>query len=419
MNTLKFGNGEWYGKKDTILAYNDENSNFKPLPFSFDRASSATVVNKDGLIETVGSGEPRIDYSDDAKGALKLEPSRTNTITYSNDFSQSGWDNAAYPVTITSNSIISPDGSLNANLIAPSSGNSRHAIRNLSTSAVSGTIYTLSAFVKKGGSRYIVFGDAGDSLWRVVTFDLDNGVITNEYNSSGTITAYENGWYRITCVITRTNSGTIQFSLGASETSSNSGLPSFDNTSLTVYAYGCQIESNSSYATSYIPTSGGVVTRVADVCNNGGNDQVINSTEGVLYGEVKYLSNDIGSGKYSPISISGGTTNFVTFRHQGGVSNRLSIFIYVNNVEKFVFVTSAYNLNNYVKIAVLYSSNGSKVFINGTVAYTDTINSSFPSNTLTEVEGFQGGDYFKGNVKEIKLYNTALTDQELINLTTI
>ena len=34
-NTLKFGNGEWYGKKDTILAYNDENSNFKPLPFSF------------------------------------------------------------------------------------------------------------------------------------------------------------------------------------------------------------------------------------------------------------------------------------------------------------------------------------------------------------------------------------------------
>ena len=38
MNTLKFGNGEWYGKKDTILAYNDENSNFKPLPFRFDRA---------------------------------------------------------------------------------------------------------------------------------------------------------------------------------------------------------------------------------------------------------------------------------------------------------------------------------------------------------------------------------------------
>ena len=38
----------------------------------------ATRVNKDGLIETVGSGEPRIDYKDDSKGALLLEPSRTN-----------------------------------------------------------------------------------------------------------------------------------------------------------------------------------------------------------------------------------------------------------------------------------------------------------------------------------------------------
>ena len=61
-NTLKFGNGEWYGKKDTILAYNDENSNYKPLPFDFSRASNATVVNKAGLIETVGSGEPRVDF---------------------------------------------------------------------------------------------------------------------------------------------------------------------------------------------------------------------------------------------------------------------------------------------------------------------------------------------------------------------
>ncbi len=78
-NTLKFGNGEWYGKKDTILAYNDENSNYKPLPFNFSRASNATVINKDGLIEEVGSGQPRVDYKDDSKGALLLEPSRTNS----------------------------------------------------------------------------------------------------------------------------------------------------------------------------------------------------------------------------------------------------------------------------------------------------------------------------------------------------
>ena len=84
MNTLKFGNGEWYGKEGTILAYNDENNNYKPLPFNFDRASSATRVNKQGLIETVGADQPRIDYLNDSNGALLLEPSRTNLIPYSN-----------------------------------------------------------------------------------------------------------------------------------------------------------------------------------------------------------------------------------------------------------------------------------------------------------------------------------------------
>jgi hypothetical protein len=32
-NTLKLGNGKWATGKDTVLAFNDENNNFKPLPF--------------------------------------------------------------------------------------------------------------------------------------------------------------------------------------------------------------------------------------------------------------------------------------------------------------------------------------------------------------------------------------------------
>ena len=79
-NTLKFGNGQWATKEGSTLAYNDENNNFKPLPFNFERGSSATVVNKDGLIETVGSDMPRIDYKDDSEGALLLEPQRTNYV---------------------------------------------------------------------------------------------------------------------------------------------------------------------------------------------------------------------------------------------------------------------------------------------------------------------------------------------------
>ena len=89
--TLKLGNGEWATKENSLLSYNDENGNYKPLPFDFTRASSATVVNKAGLIETVQSGIPRIDFLGNTNGALKLEPQRTNLITQSEAFGNTYW----------------------------------------------------------------------------------------------------------------------------------------------------------------------------------------------------------------------------------------------------------------------------------------------------------------------------------------
>ena len=90
-NTLKFGNENWATKKDSILAYNDENANFKPLPFATSRASTATRVNKLGLIEKVAVGIPRVDYLGNTKGALLLEPQSRNLISRSEAFASSYW----------------------------------------------------------------------------------------------------------------------------------------------------------------------------------------------------------------------------------------------------------------------------------------------------------------------------------------
>ena len=108
-NTFKFGNGNWAVKDGYALAYNDENNNFKPLPFDFTRSSSATRVNKQGLIETVGKNKPRIDFTDNTSGHLLLEPSRTNLAQRSEEFDNSYW--TKNNLTITSNEIVSPDGS--------------------------------------------------------------------------------------------------------------------------------------------------------------------------------------------------------------------------------------------------------------------------------------------------------------------
>ena len=124
---LKFGNGTWATKKGSTLAYNDENNNYKPLPFSFTRDSIATRVNKEGLIEVVSNDVPRIDYTDSADGVLLLEPSRTNKATYSEDFSQSFWTKSNANVV---SGFASPDGNNNAYKLVEDATNSSHFIRS-------------------------------------------------------------------------------------------------------------------------------------------------------------------------------------------------------------------------------------------------------------------------------------------------
>ena len=268
MNTLKFGNGEWYGKKDTILAYNDENSNYKPLPFDFSRASSATVVNKDGLIETVGSGQPRIDYKDNSKGALLLEPQRSNYQPYSTVFSSWG----VVDVTVGLNYGLSPDGFNNSVLITEGTGSTQHRI--LKGSPASSGIYTLSCFVKNKVGNRQAYIDMG-AVTGFFNFDTET-----MFSAAGTtsVESWSNGWYRIS-ITSNTNVTPIVNYLGTGK--NNSETFQGDGSSAIEF-FAPQLEQGS-YATSYIPTQGSAVTRVADSCINAGNDQVINSTEGVLY----------------------------------------------------------------------------------------------------------------------------------------
>ena len=85
--------------------------------FAFTRATKATRINSLGLIEEVDSGKNRLNY-DLLDGKvygcphLLLEPARTNLVKYSESFSQSYW--VKEKTSITSNVVISPDGTLNA-----------------------------------------------------------------------------------------------------------------------------------------------------------------------------------------------------------------------------------------------------------------------------------------------------------------
>ena len=408
-NTLKFGNGNWATKDGSTLAYNDE-SGFNPLPFDFTRASSATVVNKNGLIEEVASGIPRIDFLGNTKGALLLEPQRTNVIPRSEDI-DIGW--SKLNVTVANNQTVSPDGTLNAALSTVTSTNGQHASYDtLSSFVTSGQPYYISCFVKKSNTRYIRLneGYTGDQLY----YDFDNNIATLGGGASDEIVEdFGNGWFRIgfKFVPTTVNS---QFALYLNDNSNNN---SYAGSGEDVYIYGAQLEAGS-YATSYIPTSGSPVTRQEDVCGNGANSEVINSTEGVLYAEMAALADE---GGVRAVSLNNGSTlNRISIRYNS-TSNQIQ---YQYTVGGSVQASITYNVTDVTanhKIAVRWAVNDFKLFIDGVLRGTDVSGNVISSGTLTtlDINGSSVYDHMYAKIKDIRVFTTALTDAELQALTTI
>ena len=405
---LKFGNGTWATKKGSTLAYNDENNNYKPLPFSFTRDSIATRVNKEGLIEVVGNNIPRIDYKDSADGVLLLEPSRTNLISYSEDFSQSYWTKSGS--SILSNNAISPDGSLNASKLVENTSNSAHRIFNGSGLSVSGNV-SMSVFAKKGGRNFIRL--TNNNIVGAF-FDLNNGVVLGV--SSG-ITAkiedFGNDWYR--CSITQTGVANERLIVYLS----NNGIDTTyqgDGTS-GVYICGAMLEEGS-YPTSYIPTSGSTVQRAAETANGSGNSEVFNDSEGVLFADISALA-DNDSGRF--ISLSDGSNNNRILIGYLGSNNTLRSEIYVGGGS--AQATLDLNLNSQktiVKTALKYKQNDFALWVNGFKVAVDTNGNTFSNGILTQLDfdsALLSQQPFYGKTKELGYYDEIPTDEELEYMT--
>jgi hypothetical protein len=406
--TLKFGNGTWATKKGSTLAYNDENNNYKPLPFDFSRGSSATRVNKDGLIETVGSGQPRIDYKDNTKGALLLEPTRTNRVTYSEDFSNSVWSTWQSTKTLSNN--INPKGTNGYYEISHTGSSSNNPNTRLTNVSLNGS-YTLSFFIKINQSRYISLSieDYNGDRARVY-FDTINKTFTTISNVGSPITntsysEFSNGWIKISLSVNLLNAVYNEVGIGIYNPSGS--FPSASGEVISVF--GAQLEQGS-YPTSYIPTSGQAngVTRLADSCSQTPPDGVIGQTEGTVYMDFIAQNSNGQSQSHFWLGASGneiglyGGSQFI-FYSSGGVS------INGGNI-----VTG-----QRYKVAFGYKANDYVAYVNGNQVGTDT------SATVPTMSGLALNSYFNGtevqkkNTTDFKLYNTRLTNSELQALTTI
>lgn len=413
--TFKFGNKNWAVKEDYVLAYNDENNNFKPLPFDFTRATTATYVDSDGLIKTANSGYARIDYKDNTDGHLLLEPSRTNLITDSNDP-----DSGGSRTSKTGTAIKFADGitDVQSDKTIRSSGTPYTYYNNITLA--SNTAYTFSVFVRKTDSNplnvnHVKLATTNRFPANDTIFSLDNGTIVSTEHDNATITAYNDGWYRISITEVSTSAGQGFNFIVYPSTDSNGTTASITATGQEIlYTNGYQLEAGS-YLTSYIPTEGSSVTRNADIIEQSGfQGKVMNATQGTIF---IHFNNPIEDGD---------NNDFHMFRSAGGsgIENgflfRLNTGTGVDILERVLNSTGAQFGNIVVKgqenkIAISFTSSTFLCSGNGvTKSYSGTY-----LGTKINIDEFQtSGATLQGfDIIDMKFYNTALTQEEINALT--
>ncbi len=346
-------------------------------------ATNATRVNSSGNVETVGAGLARIDY-EEGSGAILLEPGVTNQIIYSNALNVSPWSN--YGVGISIQSDTSPTGLTNqmiSNVFKYTSDPASGAIQTVGSGAT-GNGLAVSAWVRNPGSGTI-------EVW------IGWGNIASGNGSFHTVGT---SWQKIKHESTS----------GVGSNTFHISPPPYSN----VRVWGCQFEKAGNgkpgFATSTITTLNTVITRGHELINGGGGTSLINSPSGTMFFEGSMYNN--GTNSFFGITNSDKTQEVRIYGNPGGsVISRI-----ITPAGATYFSVGGSKFNN-SKVAVKWDGVNIKSFANGSLTTTTTMSQAFAEDVLDTIR-FSDGQRFYGRIKQFIIFKEALSDAEIIALTT-
>lgn len=359
---------------------------------------------------------PRLDYSGGAScPSLLLEPQRTNNLPYSEY--PSAWD-VKSNISIQSNEGTSPEGVLNASNIYPTATGASFLYQTLVYT--SGNAYTYSVFAKANGKDYLQIATSGASWTSNVwcTFDLELGATDNNGFESVGIEDYGNGWYRCYVKETAISTSSSRIVIGLVGNANAGRLSSITaNGTDGVLIYGVVSEAGS-YPTSYIPTYGTTVTRLADstyvqnLITNGV------TTSGGAYTIFFDLSNE------PVLNVADGNSEFITLYSGQNLSTAtISPRKYYNEADGKIRFYSNVDASNigYVtstnkKYAMSVNNNVVKLYSDGALqlTYTGTGN----HNTLGSYRlAYGASNRTQAQFSQYIVFDSVLSDTECENLT--
>lgn len=337
---------------------------------TFTRASTATFVGSNGLIQSSAINSPRFDYSP-ATLALKgllIEEQRVNRILQSEDLTAAVWTKSGS--TATANTATSPTGATTADRWQPTLTGTINTTRLLEAVVVTiGVVYTSSVYVKAAGKRwaFLTSPDAANAA-HFCWFDLQTGTVGTKGASvlTATITPAGDGWFRLTTSSTATT-GTNYVFISATNADNSTAVTADGNA---ILIWGAQLEAGS-FATSYIPTVASQVTRNADIATMTGTDfsSWYNASEGTFV--AKYGASPNLFATYLAASNGVVAQNSVHFDNDSGGTMR--VVYYSGSSPQATLSLGAYGAAGTVNtVATAYSVNNFAASRNGGIVATDT-----------------------------------------------
>lgn len=384
---------------------------------TFTRASTATFVGANGLIQSAAIDAPRFDYDPATLAAMGLliEESSTNLHLYSQDFS-TGWTNSnTTDATLTAAAAAGLDGTTSAGsyLCSTTTDAGRRLYASANITVTASTVYTASCYVKPvNGWQWIALACTGGTAFTTgfsKVFDLTNGTVGTNGAATASITPAGNGWFRV--VVTGSSSSTNYRPkiclLDADEAVNGTAV---GVVGAGVLVWGMQLEEKD-FPTSYIPTTTTSLTRSADSALINTLSPWFNATEGTLYGQF----DSVASGTRTVTAINDGTSNE-------------SIRLRTVSTDPFFTVTDggvdqanidAGTVASYTsyKFAGAYKANDFATCINGGTVQTDT-SGTLPTVTQMMLGTSAAANYLNGHLQRITYYPRRLSDAELQTITT-
>jgi hypothetical protein len=349
--------------------------------FNFNRPSSATRVNKDGLVEEVVSNVPRLDYTNVNCPQLLLEPQSENLALYSGDLTNAEWE--PFGNVVVTGGYIAPDGTNSAVKVSCDNivSNSVLIQQSIGNSTRSRTIY----------ARTVKTGTTG--IANLCSYYGNN-------NNEFTIT---DQWQRFEVNGTSTATGQSDF-----YAIDFRGTTDLDE----ILLWAGQIE-DLTYATSYIPTEATSVTRSRDLMTDSmASRPEITSDDWTLF--LDFNKSDLGSDNC--VSINDGTND-----NSIVINNRTDDELaFILNQGGTVLSSYIYDITGIDDLKVCFSSTdtGASMVVNG-VEIDRLDDGRFDASSLIQIDFTEYGttNEFAGRVNDFRYYNVALSLNETIALT--